>query len=80
MSRLRNRSWVRWPTENPAMSVPSRSKNAPMWGPAGLPSTSATEPGQPHLGLAHRLRLIGLCGSRASTSSKPSRMQRMNNS
>ena len=30
---------------NPATSVPSRSKNAPICGPGGLALTSATEPG-----------------------------------
>ena len=44
-SRRRSRSLVTAATVNPATSVPSRSKNAPMCGPSGLASTSATEPG-----------------------------------
>ena len=44
-SRRRSRSLVTAATVNPATSVPSRSKNAPIRGPAGLASISATDPG-----------------------------------
>ena len=54
---------------NPATSVPSRSKNAPIPGPSGLASTWATDPGRRSCGGAG-----GHAGSRprSITSSNPS--------
>ena len=54
MSRRRKRSWVRMTAVKPATNVPSRSKNAPTFGPGGLARISATEPGNRKSGSGFR--------------------------